>query len=209
MLGQINARGILASSKPFARIVRRSKLLPEGGGDVNLNEIVARLHAAVEAAKSRGLIERDAAARKLWADEYRRITQGRDGLRGALCGRAEAHVLRLSLLYALLDSSGVIRPEHLQAAVAVWDFCERGIEHIFGGASGDVDRERILGALISGPLTITELRRVFKNNRGGDWIKAKMAMLARAGAVIETFKEGERKSSIPAWALKEGVRTNV
>jgi hypothetical protein len=66
MLGQINARGILASSKPFARIVRRSKLLPEGGGDVNLNEIVARLHAAVEAAKSRGLIERDAAARKLW-----------------------------------------------------------------------------------------------------------------------------------------------
>ncbi len=183
-------------------LVRRSKFLPEGGGEVNLNAIVTRLHEAVQAAKGRGLIQRDAAARDLWADEYRRITQGRAGLRGALCGRAEAHVLRLSLLYALFDSSSTIRPEHLQAALAVWDCCERSIDHIFGGATGDADRERILGALISGALTVTELRRVFSNNRDGDWIKAKMAMLVRDGSVVPTFKEGERKSSIPAWALR-------
>jgi hypothetical protein len=183
-------------------LVRRSKFLPEGGGEVDLSEIVTRLRAAVQAAKGRGLIERDAAARELWADEYRRITQGRDGLRGALCGRAEAHVLRLSLLYSLFDSSSVIRPEHLQAALAVWDYCERSIEHIFGGATGDADRERILSALINGPLAVTELRRVFSNNRDGDWIKAKMAMLVRAGIVVATFKEGDRKSSLPAWDLK-------
>lgn len=183
-------------------LVRRSKFLPEGGGEVNLNTIVARLHEAMQAAKGRGLIQRDAAARELWADEYRRITQGRTGLRGALCGRAEAHVLRLSLLYALFDSSSTIRPEHLQAALAVWDYCERSIEHIFGGATGDADRERILTALINGPLTVTELRRVFSNNRDGDWIKAKMQMLVRDGSVVPTFKEGERKSSIPAWGLK-------
>jgi hypothetical protein len=185
-------------------LVRRSKFLPEGGGEVNLNAIVTRLHEAVQAAKGRGLVERDAAARELWKDEYRRITLGRDGLRGALCGRAEAHVLRLSLLYALLDSSGTIRPEHLQAALAVWDYCERSIEYIFGGATGDPDRERILAALSSGPLTVTELRRVFSNNRDGDWIKAKMTMLVRDGAVVSTFKEGERKSAIPAWGLKSG-----
>ncbi len=183
-------------------LVRRSKFLPEGGREVNLNAIVTRLHEAAQAAKGRGLIERDAAARELWVDEYRRITQGRGGLRGALCGRAEAHVLRLSLLYALFDSSSTIRPEHLQAALAVWDYCERSIEHIFGGATGDADRERILAALSSGPLTVTELRRLFSNNRDGDWIKAKMGMLVRDGAVLPTFKEGERKSSIPAWALK-------
>jgi len=187
-------------------LVRRSKFLPEGGGEVNLNAIVARLHDAVQAAKDRGRIERDEAARELWAEEYRRITQGRDGLRGALCGRAEAHVLRLSLLYALFDSSSTIRPEHLQAALAVWDYCERSIEHIFGGATGDPDREKILSALITGPLGITELRRAFQNNRDGDWIKAKMAMLVRAGMVVETLKDGERKT-IPAWALK-GDRTH-
>jgi len=183
-------------------LARRSKFLPEGGGEVDLTAISTRLHAAVQAAKGRGLIERDAAARELWADEYRRITQGRAGLRGALCGRAEAHVLRLSLLYALFDSSSTIRPEHLQAALAVWDYCERSIGHIFGGATGDADRERILTALVSGPLTVTELRRVFSNNRDSDWIKAKMAMLVRDGTVVRMFKEGERKSQIPAWGLK-------
>jgi Protein of unknown function (DUF3987) len=183
-------------------LARRSKFLPEGGGDVDLTAITTRLRTAVQAAKVRGVIERDAAARELWADEYRRITRGRAGLRGALCGRAEAHVLRLSLLYALFDSSSTIRPEHLQAALAVWDYCERSVGHIFGGATGDADRERILTELSNGPLTITELRRLFSNNRDGDWIKGKMAMLVRDGSVVETFKEGERKSQIPAWGLK-------
>jgi len=184
-------------------LVRRSKLLPEGGGEVNLGAITARVHAAVQAAMGRGRIERDGAARELWAEEYPRITQGRDGLRGALCGRAEAHVLRLSLLYALLDASDSIRPEHLQAALAFWYYCERSIEHIFGGASGDRDREKILAALAtSGPMTISDLHRLFSNNRDGDWIKAKMAMLVRDGSVIAIDKEGERKGSLAAWALR-------
>jgi len=183
-------------------LVRRSKELPEGGGDAALGPIVVRLRAAIESAKGRGRIQRDAAARELWAEEYSKLTRPRDGMRGELCGRAEAHALRLSLIYALLDSSDCIRTEHIKAAVAFWDYCERSIAYIFGAASGDADRERILFALGAGPLTITELRRVFQNNRDSDWIKAKMATLVRAGIVILTFKEGDRKSSIPAWALK-------
>jgi len=171
---------------------------------VNLGPIVTRLHAAVEAAKGRGRINRDPAARELWAEEYKRLTRPRDGMRGELCGRAEAHVLRLSLIYALLDSSDCIRPEHLKAAVAFWDYCERSINHIFGGTSGDADRERILSALAAGPLTLTELRRVFSNNRDAEWIKAKMTILVRAGTVITTTKDGDRKGSLPAWALKGG-----
>ena len=183
-------------------LVRRSKLLPEGGGEVNLSPIVTRLHAAVEAAKERGLIERDGAARVLWASEYDRITRTRDGIRGALCGRAEAHVLRLSLLYALLDSANAIRPEHLQAALAFWEYCERSIEHIFGGVTGDMDGQRILNALADGPKAITDLYRLFGNHRERDWLQAKMQMLVRAGKVVGTVKQGDRKESVAAWALK-------
>jgi hypothetical protein len=82
----------------------------------------------------------DAATRELWANENSRINNGRAGLRGALCGRAEAHVLRLSLFYALFDSSSTIQAEHLQAALAVWDYCQRSIGHIFGAATADGDR---------------------------------------------------------------------
>lgn len=186
-------------------LVRRSKLLPEGGGEVNLSPIVTRLRAAVEAARRRGLIERDTAARALWANEYERLTRQRDGIRGALCGRAEAHVLRLSLLYALLDSANAIRPEHLQAALAFWEFCERSIEHIFGGATGDVDGEKILNALADGPMAITDLYRLFGNHRDREWIQAKMAAMVRAGKVFRAVKEGDRKESIAVWARKEQV----
>jgi len=98
-------------------LVRRSKFLPEGGGAINYSSIVTRLHAAVKAGQGRGLLKRDDAAKVLWAEEYHKLTRSRGGLCGALCGRAEAHVLRLSLVYALLDGASAIRPEHLMAAI--------------------------------------------------------------------------------------------
>ena len=181
--------------------VRRSKFLPEGGEDVDTRAIVSRLRAAVAAAKGRGRIGRDSAAREIWAEQYPHLARSRAGIAGAMCARAEAHTLRLSLIYALLDSAESIRSEHLRAALAVWNFCENSVNHIFGQTSGDADADRITGALASGPLGMTELQRLFSNNRDSDWIKAKMASLVRAGSVAPTVKRGENKS-MPAWELK-------
>ena len=50
--------------------------------------------------------------------------RGHSGLYGAVTSRAEAQVVRLSLIYALLDCSPVIRQEHLLAALALWEYCE-------------------------------------------------------------------------------------
>jgi Protein of unknown function (DUF3987) len=182
-------------------LARRSKLLPEGGESIDLQAIIEGLRNAVRAARGRGLIQRDDAAKTLWAREYERLTRPRDGLRGALCGRAEAHVLRLSLLYALLDSAPAIREEHLKAACAFWDYCERSVDYIFGGSTGDPDGDRILGALASGPMSMTDVLRLFGNNRSRDWIGAKMGLLAGAGKIVATTKKGERKEAVPAWAL--------
>jgi hypothetical protein len=187
-------------------LVRRSKFLPEGGRDVDLNPITKRLRDAIDYARGRRQLARDEAVRKLWKTEYKRLTREREGLSGALCGRAEAHVLRLSLLYALLDSAGAIRPEHLAGAIAFWDYCERSVEHVFGGITGDADGQKIVDALVSGPMGITDLRRLFSNNRDSDWIKAKVAQLIRAGKVRATTKQSERGDSIPAWCLAAEVR---
>ena len=43
---------------------------------------------------------------------------------GAVTGRAEAQVMRISAIYALLDKSRLIRREHLEAAIALWEYCE-------------------------------------------------------------------------------------
>ncbi|MGC1903062.1 MAG: DUF3987 domain-containing protein, partial [Candidatus Acidiferrum sp.] len=107
---------------------KRDKKLPSGGGKADIADLVREIRIVVEAAKGKEAIARSQAAESLWAQEYDRLTEGGDSLKDALCARAEAHVLRLSLIYALLDSSSEIRPEHIRAAVAFWDYCERSVE---------------------------------------------------------------------------------
>jgi len=165
---------------------RRDKLLPRGGGVPNTSDLVVAIHDAVEAAKGRGAIARSNEAEELWSQEYAKLTSGGDGLKDALCARAEAHVLRLSLLYALLDSSSEIRPEHLRAAIAFWDYCERSVGHIFGGTTGDADGDKLLTALSNGPMTRSDITRLYGGHRTAEWLDAKLAHMVRTGRVQHT-----------------------
>ena len=50
----------------------------------------------------------DPAARERWIEIYPQLSAGQPGLAGAATARAEAHVVRLALIYALLDCSDMI-----------------------------------------------------------------------------------------------------
>jgi hypothetical protein len=181
--------------------VRRSKFLPEGGEDVDTSVIVTRLHRVLEAARNRGRVRRNDEARELWASVYQKLADQPKGLKGSLCSRAEAHVLRLSLTYALLDGAGEIQVQHLQGALAVWDYCERSIASIFAGRLGDPEAEKILASVKTGAKTISELHAVFGRNRTSEWLLAKLAAMMKAGYLIETIKECDRKT-VQAWDKK-------
>jgi hypothetical protein len=56
-------------------------------------------------------------------------------------------VIRLAVIYALLDASRLIRREHLRAALEVWRYCDDSAKHIFGTRIGDTTAERILAEL--------------------------------------------------------------
>ena len=109
-------------------------LLPDGGAiyTVNFDDIVAEQQSAVSFAKDFVEIRRDPEARKLWHDVYPHLSEAQLGMSGAVIGRAEAQVMRLSAIYALLDKSPMIRPEHHEAAVALWRYCEQSAQWIFG-----------------------------------------------------------------------------
>lgn len=130
--------------------VRRSKLLPEGGDlqEEDLALLASHVRHVWREASSYGLVQRDAPARELWAELYQRIAESdRDGLVGAVTARADATVLRLSVAYALLDSSRTIRPPHLEAAWALWRYAEASAEYVFGNALGDPVADRLLAAI--------------------------------------------------------------
>jgi hypothetical protein len=83
---------------------------------------------------------RDMTAKKEAAQQYARMGWW-------VTARSEAQVLRLSMIYALLDKSAVIRGEHLEAAYALWQYAEDSARFIFGNSVGDALADRLLAAI--------------------------------------------------------------
>jgi hypothetical protein len=172
---------------------RRSKCLPEGGNlDVeNLNDLVRRLRDAVEFARNAGEVTRSEEARKLWCIVYPGLSEGKPGLLGAITARAEAQVLRLSAIYALLDCSTKIEVDHHRAALALWNYCARSARWIFGTATGNLYADRILIALRATGrtgMTQTEIsERIFYRNVSSGSLSDALRTLHGSG--LANFKE--------------------
>jgi hypothetical protein len=160
---------------------QRSKLLPEGGflDRAVLHPLREELVAVLEFAKSIGAIARDPDALKIWRAVYGELSEGKPGLAGALMARGEAHVMRLALIYALLDKAREIKPPHLMAAIALWDYCERSVHFIFGDSLGDPVADELLRLLKGCPngLTRTEMRDYFQRHASSDRISRALGLL--------------------------------
>jgi len=138
-------------------VAQRSRFLPDGG-HVPRNEfdtLAVRLRHVVERAVVVSEMYRDGAARDLWHEIYPKLSEEGLGLAGAVCNRAEAQVLRLSMLYALSDASAFITPIHLAAALAFWDYCKASAEYLFGERLADLNAQKIIEALKSHPEGMT------------------------------------------------------
>jgi hypothetical protein len=190
--------------------VHRSNCLPEGGTltPADLLPIARELRAALDwaAASPEILFRRDAAARDLWHHRYPALSQLEPGLRGAATSRAEAQVLRLSAIYAALDSTSVISLPHLQAALALWDYCYASAALLFGMSTGDPIADRIREAIeASGDgLSKYQIRRLFHGHVEGSRIDAALETLVAVGALSgQTKPTGGRPST--RWSLtREG-----
>lgn len=194
--------------------VKRSKLLPFGGDhrslQADLGPLLDRLRGALNFNSIKGNLSLDRSfecrfadeARELWAELYSSLAEAKEGMLGAATARSEPLVLRLALIYALLDESAEIRRTHLESAMAVWRFCEASVAHVFGYGEKDSVVEKILKALLeAGPkgMNRREIRRdVFKANKSSDEIGRGLKSLADRGLVreetIEANKPGPKAS---------------
>lgn len=176
----------------------RSKLLPFGGNlsDDDLKPFGLRIREIASYARTIGRINFDSEAARDWELVYERLSDGRSGLVGAVTGRAEAQTIRLALLFALLDRDTHIRPVHLQAALAVWEYCEQSAEYIFGNALGDRTADTILSLLRErgkAGATRTEINALFSHNKPAAEIARALGVLQsldKATAVKETKEAG-------------------
>ena len=185
--------------------VQRSQCLPEGGNleAHELSAIAAELRRALDwvgDAQTLRLV-RDDQARALWHDRYPALSQVRPGLYGAATSRAEAQVLRLSAIYAVLDCSPVIGLPHLQAALAVWDYCSASASLLFGTSTGDHTTDRILEAInasTEGFLSRKQIGALFHGRLSSSRIEAALEQLISLGAIYQQSSQptGGRPSTL-------------
>lgn len=158
---------------------RRSKLLPEGGGEPEMDALVDDIQSALSESRRWKALRRTDAAAELWRAEYARLSAEQPGIFGLVTSRAEAQVLRLSLVYAMLDECDRIDVCHVQAALALWDYSERSCRWVFGTGTGDDVADEILAALREAPqgLTLSQISELFHRNRPASAIGHALTLL--------------------------------
>jgi hypothetical protein len=165
--------------------VRRVRLLPEGGDPNPLKDtgLARYLATTLKHARTTGQVKLAEDTRELWWHTYPQLTQPADGPAGQLTARAEAHTIRLALLYTLLDATNTIRPEHLQAALALWDYAARSATWAINQSTGDPLAEQLHAALTRSPdgLTRTQLRDLLHRNLPAERVEQALHTLASTG----------------------------
>src|SRR5262249_32783237 len=153
-----------------------------------------------------GEMRRDDGARKIWHREYARLSEGRPGLAGDMLARAEAQTMRLACLYALLDSSCLVEAEHLNAALALLDYCERSTRFVFGDSLGDDVADEILAALKQRPegMTRNDIRQLLGGHQSAPRITRAIGVLARLGLAACADPEPTGGRPAERWFYQEG-----
>jgi hypothetical protein len=165
---------------------RRAQLLPKGGDSDPLANTGLRdwLAGVLEHARRAGELRMDLDADEQWARSYEEMSErSMDGVTGALTARAEAHTMRLALIYALLDGASSIRVEHLQAALALWDYAARSAEWALGDTTGVPLAEQLFRTLSGDPddLSRSELRDSLNRNYSSAQVTEALESLEKAG----------------------------
>ncbi|QGN58080.1 DUF3987 domain-containing protein [Nostocoides sp. HKS02] len=162
----------------------------------------ARLRGAVEFGRSVGELTRTAAFDDAWASLYYvlRLRPTGGHVLDSLTARAAPHILRLAMVFALLDESPSLDVPHLRAAAALWEYCEASAAHVWGGTLGNSRLDALFDALVAAGdkgLTRSELNAVFSNNLPRGALDAMVLELTERGlAQAKTVPTGGRPREV-------------
>jgi hypothetical protein len=184
--------------------VQRSKTLPFGGrlGSDELDHVREQVRLAARFASIEHHVTFDAHARERWIAAYEELSRGEAGLTGAATARAEAHTVRLALLYALLDCSDVIQLEHLEAALAFWAYSAASARWVFGDSIGDPTADEIwaMARERRDGITRTEVSNLFSRNKKAREIDRALQALIDAGRLERAaIRDARRDRVLTIW----------
>lgn len=116
---------------------------------VELDDLAREANKIVRFWRDRGefVVANTPDAQELWLDSYAELARPRPGVYGQMLARGRIFVPRLSLAFAIADRSDAIEVEHLEAALALWDYHKHSVARVFGTSTGDGYADAILAYL--------------------------------------------------------------
>jgi hypothetical protein len=126
--------------------LRRNAVHPDGGNltSVDFSDMAKAIREAARSVSNLDPMRRDDEAAERWNDWYRPNAQPeKHGLYDAATARDEARTLRMSIIHALLDGQAVIERRHIDAAIAVWNYCDESARGLFGATTSNKDVDRL------------------------------------------------------------------
>ena len=168
---------------------RRENILAQGGNfsAEMISSELADIIAGVQFASKIALLSLDGEAEPRWEqfynDFHERIKDD-DSEFARIIARGDVQTKRIALIFALLDCSPVIRIEHLEAAIAIWRYCERSARWAFFEGEFSPTAQRIHDFIAfkpDGRATLTEIQNsVFRNNLSKARMDAAIGELEKA-----------------------------
>lgn len=193
-LGEVEIANGFANRFLFV-LVDRARLLPTGGTLDNLTHeaLANRMRLRLSEARRIGRMRRTLEAEHLWDSLYRTIADhDAGGIYGSITARAEAQLLRLSLVYALLDGASLVDVPHLMAAWSVVMYADESAAFVWGSELGDPIADRLLAVLRELPrgqgLDGSQQRDLFGRHANGDRLNHARERLQSLG-LAETVTE--------------------
>ena len=133
-----------------------------------------------------------------WDRVYPELVRDRpDSVAVAAAGRGVPMVLRLAMIYALFDGAAEIDVGHLDAALALWNYCEHSTRWLFSTHEQEAQREAgnalanfVLAGGREGRWRTELIRDYGKGHKKAAEINAELAPLIHDGILIEQKVDG-------------------
>jgi hypothetical protein len=147
-----------------------------------------------------------------WARFYRSSKDSGTGILGSIMARSMAHVLRLTMIYTILDRSTLMERKHLDAAIAFWEYCVRSARWIFRENTGNKLADRIFWKLRRRPAGLTReeiVTDVCSKNYSKTVIDQALSELATADLAFMVHERTETaKKPTQRWFKKQDQGTS-
>ena len=177
--------------------VRRTQkiAIPLPMDDSKTQALAVRLADAMRFNMTESEVTLSSQAVAYWTVKYHEISRDETGIVNTVTARAETYVLRVALLFALLDCKNVIDKHHIIAACHLVEFCRVSVAYIFSVPSLETgtDADRLLNALNGKDMSQSDISKLYNGHKSREDLITLLNELQTMNKIKQTKQTGSKK----------------